>query len=98
MANLKIEHLHAILHLVELNSLNSEVSKDAVDLTVQLQAHQIDHSDIIRVLAEGPRATSHGRVVAVVALARYCASVEEQWKAREKELVDRLTSKVASFF
>lgn len=34
----------------------------------------------------------------MVALAIYRASVKDHWKAREKELINRLTPKAASFF
>lgn len=98
LARLRTEHLHPTSHLTKVNSLSLTVSKDAMDLVVQLRSHQADHSDSVRFLAEDLREALRGRAIAMAALAKHRASEEDRWKAREKELIDRLTPKVASFF
>lgn len=64
-------------HMAELNSLHSTVSHEAINLTVQLRAHETSYSYNIQTLAKGLKAISRGQATVVAALDEYHASEED---------------------
>lgn len=98
LACLRTETLRTTTHLMEFNSILVVVSRDVIKLTTQLQSHETSQADNIQVLAEGLRAASQEYAVAMATLIECQASEEDKWKARERQLIDRLGPKATSFF
>lgn len=84
--------------MAELHSLRLVVSQEAMNLTLTLRAQGMSYSKGIQSLADRLEADFWGQTSAIVTLAEYPTSEGERQRNREKELMDHLAPKVASFF